>query len=96
MKINETNFGVLINIVTRFGNNAKLDGVDVVELRQAVEACELQPSNVERPLVDAQHIDDLLKAIKVGQKIEAVKAVRMMTNLGLKEAKDLVEKYCVS
>lgn len=41
----------------------------------------------------ALDITDLLNAIKKGEKIEAIKAYRSLTNMGLKESKDAVEKY---
>lgn len=36
-------------------------------------------------------VNDFLKYISTGQKIAAIKSLRMMTGLGLKEAKDFVE-----
>lgn len=34
---------------------------------------------------------ELMRALQQGRKIEAIKAIRILTGLGLKEAKDLVE-----
>jgi ribosomal protein L7/L12 len=43
--------------------------------------------------VRAEHIKELLQAIKRKSKIEAIKCIRTMTGLGLKEAKDLYEQH---
>jgi len=46
---------------------------------------------------DPQQVDDLMKWMVEGtHKIEAIKAYRTLTGLGLKESKDAVEKYWVS
>lgn len=39
----------------------------------------------------APHIEGLIRAVSTGQKIGAIKEVRTLLGLGLKEAKDLVE-----
>lgn len=41
-------------------------------------------------------INELMRAIHAGEKIAAIKAYRIMTGYGLKEAKDAVEKYWVN
>lgn len=42
--------------------------------------------------VDPAVVDDLLKSVKESRKIEAIKAYRNLTNAGLKESKDAIEK----
>lgn len=37
--------------------------------------------------------EDALSALESGRKIEAIKIVRMTFNVGLKEAKEIVEQY---
>lgn len=43
--------------------------------------------------VTAEKLDDMLRAIRDGHKIEAIKAYRTMSGIGLKESKDAIEKY---
>lgn len=61
---------------------------------------ELTEVNVPEPTpvrVNSEDIDRLLMLMLQGtQKIEAIKAYRMMTGMGLKESKDAVERYWVS
>jgi large subunit ribosomal protein L7/L12 len=38
-----------------------------------------------------RHLSTLIRALAVGNKIEAIKAVRNLTGLGLKESKDLMD-----
>jgi len=74
-----------------------------VDLRGAMEATDAYASGKQRFPVDppvavaAAPFDGLpaeaLAALSRGQLIEAIKIVRTATGLGLKEAKDLVERY---
>lgn len=41
---------------------------------------------------DAHHSDAVLQAIEAGRKIEAIRLLREQTGLGLKEAKDEVDR----
>jgi len=61
--------------------------VEVQELTATVGRLE-QRGNVE---IDTIHA--MLKAMQDGQKIEAIKAHRSLTGYGLKESKDIIEKY---
>ncbi len=48
----------------------------------------------QKNYVDAEVVNTLIKSMsRDGQKIEAIKAYRTLTGLGLKESKDIVEKY---
>lgn len=95
MKINETNFGALVSYVTHIGN-VMLDMVAVSQLRLMVEQCEIPVPTVDRSIVSEAVVNDLLSSMNQhGKKIEAIRAYRNLTNAGLKEAKDAVEKYWV-
>jgi len=48
--------------------------------------------DVPQHIVNPQVIEELMKAIHEGKKLEAIKAYRMIIPTGLKEAKDAVEK----
>lgn len=74
-----------------------------VDLRGAMEAVDAFASGKQRFPIDppvavaTERFDGLpaeaLAALSRGQSIEAIKIVRAATGLGLKEAKDLVERY---
>jgi ribosomal protein L7/L12 len=78
-------FAQMIGLLTHWGMR-QLDTHELQELN-AITTPPFAPSNDLLGL-----IVDLIKAQKAGQKIEAIKAVRAMTGLGLKEAKDLIEQ----
>ena len=48
---------------------------------------------VKQGTIDKLTRDNIMQLLRRGQKIEAIKAYRAMTSVGLKEAKDAVEKY---
>lgn len=86
MNINEAKLVSLVTSMVGF----VLDGDQLVSLITAVKACYASTSgNYCNPV----HVEDLLKAIKEHKVIDGIRAVRVLTGLGLKEAKDLVEKY---
>lgn len=47
----------------------------------------------EQPKASCEEVDELLKQMLSNQLIPAIKAYRVLTNAGLKEAKDAVERY---
>jgi ribosomal protein L7/L12 len=57
-------------------------------LKMEMKAAATSPSS--NPFV-REHVEGLIRAVSTGQKIGAIKEVRSMLGLGLKEAKDLVE-----
>ena len=62
------------------------------EIERVDELCEFEvPTQIN--YVSCEAVDDLLKQITLGEKIPAIKAYRVLTGAGLKEAKDAVEKY---
>lgn len=71
-----------------------------VGVAKILRILEEQKSNKEpaeptvlKEYVSYSTLDVMFSAIRYGRKIEAIKSVRMLTSCGLKEAKDLVEKY---
>lgn len=58
------------------------------DLRMEIAALQKAPP---APPNYVPHIEGLIRAVSTGQKIGAIKEVRSMLGLGLKEAKDLVE-----
>lgn len=49
------------------------------------------PSNQQIQAASGQEVMDMMNAMATGKKIEAIKACRSLTGLGLKEAKDMIE-----
>lgn len=84
--------------------NSKNKSRMIVALVQQVEALEEEVGSLASQLAEARapitssadedrtrHLSTLIRSLAVGNKIEAIKAVRNLTGLGLKESKDLVE-----
>jgi ribosomal protein L7/L12 len=77
----------------------ELTGLGLKEAKDAVDAIEAGAPLEARPAdgntghgeVPAQPLDDVRALVERGNKIEAIKRVRELTGLGLKEAKDYVE-----
>lgn len=61
------------------------------EISRLDDLTEINVEPVPVPYADATIVNELLKAMKDGRKIEAIKAYRSLTGLGLKESKDAVE-----
>lgn len=74
-----------------------------VDLRGAMEATDAYASGKHLPMADAPRVAEIssidglpaeaIAALSRGRLIEAIKIVRTATGLGLKEAKELVERY---
>lgn len=99
MKMNETNFAVLVSYVTSLNslNHAMLYSDQVIALRDYVHQCMPQEVPSNRPVVSYSDVDELLCSMHQGvNKIDAIKAYRQITSTGLKEAKDAVERYWVA
>lgn len=70
---------------------------EIGQLRLQAAGLQRQLLNAETPpAIGPLEIEELLAAMNRGLKIEAIKAVRTMTGLPLKEAKELVERHFVS
>ncbi len=66
---------------------------EIERLDELIEFEVEQPKNV----VPFEAVDELLRCMAGGtEKIQAIKAYRTLTGVGLKESKDAVEKYWVS
>lgn len=90
MKINVAKFGTLMSFISN-----KTDRVlcyhDSDEILQMISDMVEQSEPV-----NLFNIDQLMKYMHEGMsKIEAIRAYRTLTGLGLKESKDAVEKYWV-
>lgn len=68
---------------------------ELTETREALAGIKaLIPTNATQDSwVNAGACRDLIAAVNGNEKIRAIKAVRTMTRLGLREAKDLVEEF---
>ena len=85
-------FAQLVNWLTQKG----MVELSIGEIRNLFEMIQPQiQTHDNRPIVPAVSVNELLAGMQANQKIEAIKAYRVLTNLGLKESKDAVEKYLV-
>lgn len=81
---------------------AEMSVMDVVELIESMEekfgvtaaaaAVAVAPTGADAPAAEEQTEFDVVMTSFGGNKVGVIKAVRALTGLGLKEAKDLVEK----
>lgn len=90
--MNTVKFAALVSWLTqcRAQSDVKFSEYELETLQQYI-------SNLTEPNKFAEtEIENLLKAMKNGQKIEAIKAYRALTEMGLKESKDAIERYYIS
>lgn len=67
------------------------------EVNQLDVICNLDDPDPVKIKASAEDVDQLMLLMVQGtQKIEAIKIYRKLTGIGLKESKDVVEKYWVS
>lgn len=78
-------FAELISYITALPSSAHLGECQCREIEALMDRCSLRRA--------VMSVDDLLKHMQAGSKIEAIKAYRALTNQGLKESKDAVERY---
>lgn len=84
-------FAILINFISaRTGKEFTTQEIE--DLHTLTMPPPLTPG-LDRAIVSEQIVCKLMDAMKCQQKIEAIKAYRCLTNVGLREAKDAVEKY---
>lgn len=90
-------FATLISFVTMIVNRCGsqcLAKDDIDEIGKLVVDMMPEPQITQRPVVSAVTIETLMKLMnEKTHKIDAIRVVREITDLGLKDAKDLVERY---
>jgi Ribosomal protein L7/L12 C-terminal domain len=91
-KIDPIGFGCLISKVAALRQEELYHGM-VLDFHDLVLGAVIDPVVPQPNTVLCSQLDTLLAEIQNGYKIEAIKAYRTLTNAGLKEAKDAVEKY---
>lgn len=80
-------FARLVNLLSHWGMR-ELDSHEMLELSNRTT-----PVKPFGEYIDNTLIDELLKALRDGKFIEAIKAHRALTGYGLKESKDFIEQY---
>ena len=94
--MNPIKFAMLVSFMTQDRGqmgNGQLPESDVQYIADLVAACNA-PQPIANNWSEAQllvHINDMLKCIANGKKIEAIKIHRMLTGSPLKESKDTIE-----
>ena len=92
VKIDVIGFARLISRITNM-TGSQLDRYQIEDIHAVVETAVIPPLDTPSYGATCTQVDTLLDAMKTGKKIEAIKAYRAMTGIGLKESKDAVEKY---
>lgn len=91
MKLGKHEFARLIaHIQCLMGSGKKLAAYDIEDIDNIIDFDVPQP---EKAHVSSANVDDMLKSIADNRKIDAIKAYRHLTGLGLKESKDAIEAY---
>lgn len=80
-------FATLISYIT-FVINRGLNEAEIEDIDSLVK-----PNFNDRLIVNKESIDNLLSAMQENKKIDAIRAYHVLTDAGLKESKDAVEKY---
>ncbi len=75
---------------TLFGGN------DAVQLRRIEQKLDLIMKHLGIEYTEPTMTDEILQLISEGQKIGAIKKYRELTGVGLKEAKDAIERQMAS
>ena len=90
MKLDRIKFAKLVGWLSyRF--NIEIHEYDDLDMLD--QLCDIDVAPVEVPgKANPATVNELMRAIHVGEKIAAIKAYREMTGFGLKEVKDAVEK----
>lgn len=94
MRLDKLQFARLISFIQAC-TNRPFEGN---ELARIDELCDTHMPPAQVAVVPAALVDELLVAIQTGRNegfIPAIKAYRTITGVGLKEAKDAVEKFRV-
>jgi hypothetical protein len=73
--------------------NTKLDRIEAKLDQLITNQTSVPPPIPDRPPVHLREVQYMFSGIVNGRKIEAIKGLRAVTGIGLKEAKDLIEGY---
>ena len=95
--MNHVKFASLINFITfvAIKGNGVMQDSDIEEIEKLVR--DLIPVQSTGSVnIDPVLLEDMFQSMAMNRKIDAIKACRAMTGLGLKEAKDFIERYTVS
>lgn len=92
MKLDKIKFASLIGFIS-YRYHLTITPDDIREMDAIIE---VEIPEASRVITNLNDVNDLLKYMAGGTyKIEAIKAYRNLTGVGLKESKDAVERYWV-
>jgi ribosomal protein L7/L12 len=96
MKLDKIKFAELIHFISRYLQNPPhLDKVFIASLDELIDI-NVEPVSMPS-MCNPETLHILMGLMHEGtRKIEAIKQHRIMTGYGLKESKDIVEKYWIS
>lgn len=90
MRLDKIKFARVVQFIDR-----QLDSAELTELDSIID---INVEPVSTGFVETEKVDELLRCVQErlkGGLIPAIRAYRALTNVGLKEAKEAVEKHCV-
>ena len=93
MKLGRHEFARLIaHVACIAANKGKLAPYDIEDIDNIVDF-DVPNATPERIYTSCGMVDEMLAAVASNRKIDAIKAYRSITGVGLKEAKDAIEAY---
>lgn len=90
MKLDKIKFAKVVAFIS---NGFCVDDVQTLD-----DMIDVDVKPISTGFIEAEKVDELLRCMQErlkGGLIPAIKAYRALTNAGLKEAKEAVEKYCI-
>ena len=90
MKLDKIAFAKVLVYIAGIVQRNNLDSTDVEVLDNMID---IEVNQTEKVYASADSIERMLCAMQNDRRIEAIKEHRAMTGMGLKESKDVIEKY---
>ena len=88
------NYSDAIEILRKMTPEQAVDIVfDVAKNNPSIIAKAVSIPKQDQQLGNTQAVLDLIVSVKNGMKINAIRAIRQLTELGLREAKDIIDQY---
>ncbi len=87
MRLDKIRFARLVAFITTLNPQSHID------LEYLDSLCDINVKPVSTELIEASRVDDLLRYMQRGEKINAIKAYRSLTGASLLESKNAVELH---
>lgn len=90
MKLDKIKFAQVVGFIER----TQSLNFSIGEIEQLDDMIDIDVPIQDNPRVSEEDVKELLLQMSEGDKFHAIKVYRALTGVGLKEAKDVVDKYC--